>query len=139
MLLKHWVSCEPVAKGRPRFAKVCGNVKVFTPKKTLDYEELVRASVSSEFSLNASPDSLLVKLEFHMPIPKSWSKAKKLHATSGKLRHVSKPDVDNLAKAVLDALKGLVFVDDSQITGLAVRKSYSETPGVNISIWRDDK
>ena len=32
------------------------------------------------------------------------------------------PDVDNLAKPVLDALKGLVFIDDEQVTDLSVRK-----------------
>lgn len=32
------------------------------------------------------------------------------------------PDVDNLPKPVLDALKGLTFVDDDQVTDLLVRK-----------------
>ena len=37
--------------------------------------------------------------------------------------HDGKPfDVDNIAKPVLDALKGMVFGDDSQITDLVCRK-----------------
>ncbi len=32
------------------------------------------------------------------------------------------PDVDNLVKPVLDALKGLAFIDDEQVTDLLVRK-----------------
>ena len=32
------------------------------------------------------------------------------------------PDVDNMSKPILDALKGLVFADDSQVTDLLCRK-----------------
>ena len=41
-------------------------------------------------------------LVFHIPIPKSWSKKKKLTMT-GK-PHQSRPDIDNLQKAFFDAL-----------------------------------
>jgi Holliday junction resolvase RusA-like endonuclease len=37
-------------------------------------------------------------------------------------RHLQKPDLDNLAKAVLDSLNGLAWVDDSQIYRLLVEK-----------------
>jgi len=43
---------------------------------------------------------------------------------------VSRPDVENYAKTLLDALNKFVFPDDSQITTLLVRKRFVETDGV---------
>lgn len=37
-------------------------------------------------------------------------------------RDTYKPDADNIAKAVLDAMNGLAFVDDSQVVSLSVTK-----------------
>ncbi|KAF0109842.1 MAG: endodeoxyribonuclease RusA [Hyphomonadaceae bacterium] len=45
-------------------------------------------------------------------------------------------DVDNVAKAVLDGLKGHVFVDDSQIMRLVVEKLYAECEKLEISVAR---
>ena len=40
--------------------------------------------------------------------------------------HTSRPDLDNLLKAVLDALNGVAFLDDSQITEVRAVKSWWE-------------
>ena len=50
--------------------------------------------------------------------------------------HVSKPDVDNIAKSVQDALNSLAFRDDGQIAWLDVRKIYSDCPRVEVIIER---
>ena len=42
--------------------------------------------------------------------------------------HTKKPDVDKLARAVLDALTNVVFEDDSRVTVLAATKHYSMAP-----------
>jgi len=44
-----------------------------------------------------------------------------------RLAHTSKPDCDNLAKGILDALNGVAFKDDSQVVELTVRK-FTGTP-----------
>jgi crossover junction endodeoxyribonuclease RusA len=41
-----------------------------------------------------------------------------------RLTKTTKPDVDKLARAALDALTGVVFEDDAQVVELAVRKSF---------------
>lgn len=46
----------------------------------------------------------------------------------------SKPDADKAARAVLDALTGIAFVDDAQVTELVVRKRWGDTPGAVIAI-----
>jgi Holliday junction resolvase RusA-like endonuclease len=53
---------------------------------------------------------------------------------NGEIRHTKKPDCDNMAKIVLDALNGIAFDDDSQITDLIVHKQYGESPNVEIEL-----
>jgi Holliday junction resolvase RusA-like endonuclease len=45
-----------------------------------------------------------------------------------------KPDADNIAKIVADALNGIAYYDDAQIVDLQVRKIYAESPHVRIEI-----
>ena len=45
-----------------------------------------------------------------------------------------KPDIDKLARAVLDALTGLVIKDDSRIVSLSARKEYDLHEGVYIRV-----
>jgi len=47
--------------------------------------------------------------------------------------HTKKPDIDNLAKAVKDALKGIIYKDDSQIVEAYLSKQYGE-PAVKIEV-----
>lgn len=58
---------------------------------------------------------------FVIPMPKSWSKKKRAEM-DGK-PHQSKPDKDNLEKALMDAL----FTDDSHIWDSRVTKLWGET------------
>jgi Holliday junction resolvase RusA-like endonuclease len=44
-----------------------------------------------------------------------------------------RPDIDNYAKAILDALNGVMWADDGQIVQLTASKSYGE-PRVEIEI-----
>lgn len=71
-----------------------------------------------------------VVLHFHLTRPKSHGKALKPHLT--------KPDVDKLARAVLDALTGVAFRDDSQVVRLEATKRYvghEQQPGVQVTLW----
>ena len=47
--------------------------------------------------------------------------------------HTKRPDLDNLAKAVKDALKGVIYADDSQIVEAHLFKRYGE-PQVKVQI-----
>ena len=64
---------------------------------------------------------------FTIPMPKSWSKRKKLEHDGEP--HRQKPDIDNLAKALLDAL----FEDDSHIWRFSAEKRWGYTGLVTIS------
>jgi Holliday junction resolvase RusA-like endonuclease len=47
---------------------------------------------------------------------------------------ITRPDIDKLARAVLDALTGVVFKDDSQVTHLNIWKAFDSQPRVEISV-----
>lgn len=65
-------------------------------------------------------------ITFFFPRPARLSRQKD---PDGPIPHTSKPDRDNCEKAVLDALKGLFFLDDSQVCAGEVRKYYHEKNG----------
>lgn len=66
---------------------------------------------------------------FYLPRPKSLG---------GKPRaHMTRPDVDKLARAIGDALTGVVWRDDSQVVQLKVEKQYAavgESPCAVIAV-----
>lgn len=57
---------------------------------------------------------------------------------SGALLPTKKPDLDNVAKIVCDALNGVAYKDDAQIVDLKVHKYFSETPEVVVVIMADE-
>lgn len=63
----------------------------------------------------------------------------KPHPEDGEIPHTKKPDVDNLAKAVLDVCTALrIWHDDAQVVDLRIRKVYHRdkggTPGLELTI-----
>jgi crossover junction endodeoxyribonuclease RusA len=74
---------------------------------------------------------IVARFEFVMPRPTSLPKRKPTPP------HTKRPDVDKLARAVMDALSGVVWRDDSQVTDMHPTKRYAELdeqPGVNIRV-----
>ena len=65
-----------------------------------------------------------------MPIPKSTPKSRKAAMLEKIIQHTKKPDLDNLQKAVLDALNGTAWEDDSQIVRITAEKKYTDDPYV---------
>ena len=126
----------PRGKGRPRFGRRGSFVAVWTDKKTLAYEELLsQAGVEAMRASEPHLGALSVRIEAGMPVPASWSQKKRQAALSGDLSHIGKPDFDNIAKCVGDALNKIVWKDDSQIIVCAFRKFYSANPGLTVMVW----
>ena len=126
---------EPIGKGRPKFVSRGGFGRAYTPKKTADYEKHVVAEFRSVYP-DAKPidKALRVKIfAFYVP-PASWSKRKRAEAIFGLIPKTTKPDADNVAKAILDALNGAAYLDDSQVISLLVEKRYDNYSRVFVSI-----
>jgi len=124
------VDTAPVAKARPRVTMRGGKARAYTPKKSADYERLI----ASHWHHAPTDKPVALRIEFGMPIPASWPKYRRTEALQGSLLPAKKPDIDNLVKAVLDALNGIAYNDDSQVVCLTSRKQYAAVPGVLIQI-----
>lgn len=119
----------PQGKGRPRVTRN----GTFTPKKTRDYEKKVRDCYIAQGGQMFPDDTpLFASITAIFPIPSSLSK-KRRALFNGK-RHCKKPDADNVAKAILDALNGVAYRDDSAVSSLLVGKSYGDDARVTVSI-----
>lgn len=79
--------------------------------------------------------SLLVRLTFFMPIPQSMRGKERNAAVNGGY-HKKKPDIDNLIKGVFDALNGLAWKDDNQVSKVEAEKRYGPDPGIKIEVMR---
>jgi Holliday junction resolvase RusA-like endonuclease len=77
---------------------------------------------------------LKMSLVFSMPIPVSYSKKRTQACLDRFEKYTKKPDIDNLAKTIMDALNGICYDDDSQIVRLIVDKVYSNEPRVSVVI-----
>jgi Holliday junction resolvase RusA-like endonuclease len=118
----------PVAKARARVVLNCGKVRAFTPAKTASYENLVRMAFADKYP-GFIPREGAVRLTIHAAF-QITAEAKKSHA----LLVTKRPDIDNCAKSVMDALNGLAWRDDAQVTDLTVYKRYGLAPAVHVEI-----
>jgi Holliday junction resolvase RusA-like endonuclease len=64
------------------------------------------------------------------------SKKKTDAMIAGRILPTTKPDNDNYAKAVCDAMSKIVYVDDAQIVRLVVTKQYGAIEGTKITVSR---
>ena len=131
-MIKFEVLGKPVAKARPRMTR---QGFAYTPQKTVNYENLVRYTFQSEFP---SHEQFLGLIEANITcifdIPKSYSKkkTKELLETHNNYNH--KPDLDNIAKIILDSLNGIAYKDDSQVTILHINKEYGNQAKVIVEL-----
>jgi Holliday junction resolvase RusA-like endonuclease len=131
---------EPVAKGRPRFAKRGNYVQTYTPVKTKSYEDEVRLlATKAKGSGSTLEGSVSVFIYISFSVPQSYSKRKREACLSGETKHTKKPDLDNVAKAIIDGINGIIFKDDSQIINLHVTKVYAEVGKVEVLIREENE
>lgn len=126
---------NPQGKGRPRVGKVGGHARMFTPQKTVAYENLI-AMAGAEAMQGCAPLQGPVLLEMAMihGVPASWSRKRREGALAGDIMPTVKCDADNCLKAVCDALNGVVWRDDTQVVNVMLTKRYGEVPGVKVRI-----
>jgi len=122
---------EPIGKARPRMTR---NGIVYTPKKTLNYETLIK-----ELFIIKYPDfqplegPVRMSLSAWLKIPKT-SKKKTEAMENGEIRPTKKPDMSNILKSVEDALNNLAYRDDKQIVEVEIEKKYSTRPRIELMI-----
>ena len=134
--IKLTVPGPPKGKARARTVRGRGGQTFsYTPEGTVLYENLVKTCYSQNcrFSFQ-NGEALDVHIHAFYDIPKSTSKKKREQMLLGDILPTKKPDIDNIAKCILDALNGVAYHDDTQVVLLTIRKSYSEIPRVEVEI-----
>ena len=107
---------------------------VYTPAETRAYERaLGMAAKVAMRGREPLSGPLRLAVTAFMPIPRSWSQKKRDAALAGTVRPVVKPDWDNLGK-MTDALKGIVWRDDTQVVDGRVIKIYAERPRLRVEV-----
>ena len=102
-------------KERPRFAIHRGKVMTYTPKKTHNFESLVKQQFYSQ-NCKKIDGCIEVKIQAYYGV-----KNKKLWGNPKDTR----PDIDNGIKLLLDDLNGLAWDDDGQVVKITAEKYYS--------------
>ena len=110
----------PKVKKRPKFSTQGGKIRTYTPKTTAEYENLVKLKAEEKFK-HPLKGSVCLAIRFYLPRPQRliWKKKPMPEIYSDK-----RPDIDNLAKAVIDGLNGIAFFDDGQIADLHITKKF---------------
>lgn len=116
---------NPVPAARPRVT----SARTYNPHSK--YMHQISYLIKAQWPYPPITTPVVLNITFFMPIPKS--KYKKL---IDKLPqpHTVKPDIDNLAKLPIDAMRGIIFKDDALIYKLTASKVYSDNPRTEILI-----
>jgi Holliday junction resolvase RusA-like endonuclease len=77
---------------------------------------------------------LRLELLCEVAIPRSWSMKRKNSAILGLTRPITRPDLTNMLKLAEDALKGVVWRDDSLVVEQRCRKVYGKQPKLVITV-----
>ena len=135
--LQFSVPGEPRGKGRPRFTRT-GHA--YTDEKTAAYENLVRLAFDQKYDTwEPTKNPVKVDIIARCTPPKSWSERKKGRAYKDEIRKVTKPDCDNITKAVLDGLNKTAWMDDTQVIDIRCRKHYWPVPELIVEIWVEEE
>ncbi len=130
-MTKFTIPGEPMGKARPR---ICRNGHSFTPKKTVNYETLVKEMYSIAKGEYYENKQLAITVKAYFSIPESKSRKQKELMINGVIQPTKKPDCDNILKIICDALNGVAYKDDSQIVAARITKWYADKPEVVVEI-----
>lgn len=125
------VSGEPVPQPRPRVSTAGGFARAYVPAQhpVHAYRHSLAAAARAA-GLGQTGEPLNVVIDAVFVRPKSHMTKAGVKPTAPRL---PRPDVDNLAKAVLDALQD-VMGDDTNVARLVVEKSYGQEARTTVRI-----
>lgn len=121
---------HPKGQPRPRAFARGGKARVYDPGTAEGWKSTVAMTCPPPAVMLDGP--VAVTMSFRMPRPKRLK-------VDREVPHTARPDSDNLAKAVLDALTAVGWWrDDSQVSTLTVGKRYchsGEAAGMHLAIY----
>jgi Holliday junction resolvase RusA-like endonuclease len=122
---------DVVPVGKPRMTQRDKWKPSLAAKRYFSFKDSITVHILEDSKLRAflkEEDVYHVEFTAFLPIPISWAKSKKVEA-AGKF-HRQKPDVDNIEKALLDA----IFPDDSAIAVTRGAKFWADEKGPRLEV-----
>ena len=131
MAITFTVPGNPVPQPRPRVSTRGGFARAYVPSKHPVHDYRTQLAVAARLAgLTPTGKPLDVVIDAVFERPKSHMRKAGVKPTAPKL---PRPDVDNVAKAVLDALQD-VMGDDSLVSRLVVEKSWGAEARTTVRI-----
>jgi Holliday junction resolvase RusA-like endonuclease len=125
---------KPVAKKRPRFARIGKGVRTYSDQGTDEGRFLLHLMQQVKQPLEGP---LWVEMIFCLPRPKghfgSGRNAGTLKASAPRYP-TSKPDLDNLEKFAMDCCNGVAWKDDAQVVRSSSAKVFGDNPATVIQV-----
>lgn len=138
MTVKFHVEGKPVAQPRARACWRGRHAGVWNPPKAKGWKALVSLACPAKIKHKAFAGPVALSLAFSFARPPGHSGTGRNAGSlkrSAPLRHIQKPDLDNLAKSTMDALtEAGVWRDDCQVVGLEMVKAWDNVEGVTIHV-----
>lgn len=135
MILEFFAEGIPKGQPRPRAFARNGLVRLYDPGTAEAWKGAVALAAKPHRPAEPFSEAVSVRMTFFMPRPKRLQTKK---APQGAICHTGKPDIDNLAKGVFDALTQIgVWRDDDQIASVVASKVFCPIggrPGAQIRI-----
>jgi len=122
--VKFFVAGQPVPKARARVVTKGKRRFAFTPKRVKEWEGVV-AEEARKHCEKPFDWPVVVTMVFHMPRPASRRLETWVPTT---------PDLDNLEKAVMDALNGIAYRDDCLVVAKSSSKRYVRAGGPGVEV-----
>jgi len=127
----------PEPQKQTRFAIRGGKPRCYDPSTA--YKTQLQWQMKAYAPKEPFPGPVRVDYTFYLPIPKDTSWIKKQQMFTGFIFHIKKPDLDNLAYVVTNAMKDIIYKDDSQIVFKSARKMYGEKPRIIVMVQSADE
>lgn len=129
---------KPQGKERPRFNSQTKHT--YTPAKTATYEALIKQIYIEKYGVQcfAPNGSVMINIIATFEPPKSVSAQIYKKMLLGVINPTKNPDIDNIAKIVLDGLNGIAYKDDAQVTFIAMKKRYGVESMVEVLICKGE-
>ena len=139
MTISFFVPGEPRPQPRPRtFARKFGDkwmARVYDAGTAEGWKSQIAAAAKQYLPQQPIDGAVSLTIYFTMPRPKNHHRANGQLKDSTPVLHRSRPDLDNLEKAVMDALTQLGFWDDdAQVAVKHTTKAYGPNIGATITI-----
>ena len=108
--------------------------RYFTRPKTAAAQAGIKTACVAVFGGEPWTGPVSVEITAVYQVPASWTRSRKA-ASVGRPK-ATKPDLDNVVKNVLDALNGVLWVDDAQVAHLRAGKLYGCEARLKVTVRR---